>query len=117
MWVQVTLPSPITCSQTAIVGWSGSHSPSNNAYVQASNDGVTWTELARWDVHPGGSETYLRTTFAGYGGNLDENMNTYGIDLTLTGTAYQYYRAGGDKGFSNGWQIVQRWVLMCSAPQ
>ena len=115
LWVQVQLPSAVVCTQTAIIGYPSSHEPSNNAYVAGSNDGVTWTELARWDQHPGASTSYLHgeftATFPSYAGP----MATYGIDLNAGGTAYSYYRTGGDNGFTNAYQIVEHWVLMCRA--
>ena len=119
LWIQVELPSAVACTQTALIGWSSSHSPNNNAYVKASNDGTAWTEVARWSQHPGGpsgsDQAYLRSTWGSYsGGPLDAAMDTYGISLSGSGTTYKYWRTGGDAGFNNGWMIVQRWVLMCA---
>lgn len=59
--------------------------PENQSYMQASNDGKTWVEIARWTKHPGAETAYLHTNYDAVFGDLQR----YALKLKTGGKAYK----------------------------
>ena len=116
-WIQVALPQAVSCTHTAVIGWSGSHMPSgsNGAYVQASADGTSgsWTTVGQWTNHPGASQAYIH--LGEYSVSDVDSRLTSDLGVTLSGSnnAYKYWRVGGT-GWTNGWMLIMEWFLACS---
>ena len=89
MWLAVELPTPVYCYSTALVGYPSSHEPttSGGAYLDASNDGKSWTRLLSWSKHKGAGTAYLHTS---YSGALNSK---YYMTLPNKGP-FKYYKTG-----------------------
>lgn len=113
-YVQVDLGTRVFVDYMFAIGYAnGSHWSSAN-YLDASNDGTTWTRVAEWSYHNGSGHStgYLvYPTGAHVYSNTINNMSKW-IPVVNT-TAYRYWRLGGTAfNASNGYQLIQNWALL-----
>ena len=95
LWIQVQLPKPVSCYQTVLVGYPSSHEPKTDggAYIDASNDGKSWTRILAWSKHKGAGTAYVHKNYAE--SSSSSGLNKYGMALDAKKGSFRFWKTGG----------------------
>lgn len=100
---------------TFAIGYANDSHWSNENYIEASNNGSSWTTVAEWKYHNGSrdGDGYLIYNTQGHKYSNTINNMTKWHPIVTGGVAYRYWRLRGTNfNASNNYMLCTNWALL-----